>query len=962
MKKGDKLYGFNITSSREIAEIGAILHEGEHEKSGARFRYLEREDENKTFLISFKTVPEDSTGVFHIIEHSVLCGSDKYPVKEPFVDLLKGSLNTFLNAMTYPDKTVYPVASRNDKDFFNLVSVYLDAVFHPKMLKEKRIFMQEGWHYEAENGVLSESGVVLNEMRGAFSSPDEISSYHIKNMLYKGTPYEYDSGGEPSEITSLTYENFCAAHKKFYHPSNAEVILDGRVDLDSVLPLIDSVLSEYDRCESNFEIKDTEGACEEYHEIEYELDPDETPENKTRLTVGYRGHRFDEQEKGIALNLLFTALAASNDSPLKKKIIDTGLCEDMYLSTLDSMLRSAVFLDFKNVKDDRCEELYEEFERCVCEIVKEGIDRETLEAALNSLEFKTRERDFGTMPSGVIFALTMLEASLYGGDPVDTLTYEKTFSSLREKLATDYYERLLESVIINNPARATLKMLPSETLGERRERESEERLSRIASEMGAEKLNLIARESEELKIWQSREDGEEDLATIPRLTLADVSPTVERIPSEATDIMGVPVLYTDVATGGISYLSLFYDVTDLSERELFILHLLLTFYEEVRTKNYTALELQNYIRGNLGSFSTSLSRISTRTGEAKAYVKVSSSALTHKTKAVLTVIDEMLYGSDFGDTVLLHNIIRQRLLMDDEYYKSSGHSAAISRAAAYTSVEAAMEEYYSGYESHIELKRLDKDFESLFDGVRVELAELAKRIFVRERLTLTLSGSRDKELLSSIIKATPSGTRVKGSSPIKPLGVRREGIIAPVQAAFTATAAKLSYLGEKYRGSLLVARSIVSYGHLWSTVRVQGGAYGVGMITRTAMLGGIVGFYSYRDPSPARTLECFGTAGDALREIARSGEDLTASIIGAVGEALPLLSPKLRGLIASQRYLSETTYEDVERTVKEILETNAETLLELADILDKICEKGGAVIVASKEKLDTCKPIDILKI
>ena len=959
----EKLYGFRHTRTKEAPDIAATLHEFRHEKSGARLYFLEREDENKTFLISFKTVPEDSSGVFHIIEHSVLCGSEKYPVKEPFVELLKSSLNTFLNAMTYSDKTVYPVASRNAKDFHNLVSVYLDAVFHPRMLTDPHVFMQEGWHYEVEDGELTESGVVLNEMLGAFSSPDELSSYHIKDMLFDGTPYKYDSGGEPSEITSLTYEKFVEAHKKFYHPSNAEIILDGDVDLDSILPLIDGVLSEYDAIECDFDIPLPSLPKETYREIEYEISPDECPEDKTRFTVGYLGARFDEKLKQIATALLFDALASSNDSPLKRRIIETGLCEDMSLSTLDSMKQATVFLDFKNVKDGRSEELYGVFEEEVRRIATEGIDRETLVATLNSLEFTTRERDFGTTPSGVIFALAMLDLSLYGGDPCDAISHEALFSELREKLATDYCEKLLSELLLDNPTRVTLKMLPSKTLAEKRAEENAKRLGAIAERLGADGLKEIEDKVAALKAAQAECDSEEALDTLPRLKLSDITPMVERIPSELTETCGVPVLYTDISTSGITYLSLLFDATDLDAEEMFCLHVLLSLFEEVPTESYSPLTLQNYIRKNLGSFSTHLTRTTDKAGVARAFVSVSASALDAKIGDVIPLLREVLLGSRFEDKTLITSLLRQMLLISEEAYKTSGHTVAINRASAYTDVEAAMGEYYSGYEYYTRLKALNRDIDKRFEELKSALYGLSARLFVSERMTISLAGKRDTGLVEDMIRALPRGTERKTMlSPITPLGIRREGILAPVQAAYSATVASLRELGEDYNSSFLVARTLISYGHLWNTVRIQGGAYGVGLIVRPMRPTATVGFYSYRDPSPSRTLDCYRASGDALRKIANDKEDLTNAIIGAVGDATSLLSTRLKAAISVQRYLRGTTYEDLTEALEEILSTDHGDLLRVADALDRVSEANGTVIVADKERLDGCKLDNILKL
>lgn len=958
MKINETLWGFRVNKATELPEIKATLFEAEHIKSGARLLFLDREDVNKTFSIAFKTIPEDSTGVFHIIEHSVLCGSKKYTTKEPFVELLKGSLNTFLNAMTFPDKTMYPVASRNDKDFLNLMSVYLDAVFHPAILTNPNIFRQEGWHYELadEGGEMTTSGVVLNEMRGAFSSADEVASYHIKDMLYPDTCYRWESGGEPSHVTELTYENFRDAHQKYYHPSNSEIFLDGSVKLDEVLPLIDGVLSEYERQAVTFDIADQPKIKPAKREVLYEIAPNETTENKTRLVVGFLSSRFDEQEKNVAVTVLLDAIASSNEAPLKKALLDTGLCEDVNLIPLDSIKQNSINVEFRNVKDGKCEELYTAFTDTVKKISSQGIDKKMLEASLNSLEFKMREKDYGTLPLGIIYAMSTLEASLYGGDPAQNLSYEKSFAALREKLSGNYFEKLLTSLFIENEHKATLVMTPSATLGAERAKSEAERLAKIKASLSKEELDEILKINGELKAWQQTPDSAEDIATIPQLKISDISAEVERIPQSVESIEGVTLLYQNIATNGIVYTDLYFDATDLTKEEIFDLRILLSLMENVKTEKHSAIELQNLIKSELGAFSVTASPV-TKDEKAKLYVTVSASALESKKAAILDIVSEILYTSVYTDKEAARNIIRQLKMASDESFTTGGHLAGFHRAAAYTNAEAAILEYYSGYEAHLSMKKLEKSFDLEFEALAERLSALAKSIFTRERLTVSLTGARDDGFVHDVVNAIPSGEKYVSVSNISPLGIRREGIVIPAQASYAELCANLYNFGEKPTGSMNVARSLLSYGYLWGAVRVQGGAYGVGLIARN---NGNIGFYSYRDPTPARTLGCYKECAGFLREYAKAGEDITKFIIGAVGDSSPLTTPKLKGTLAATRYLRGITYEDECRIRREMLETDAEELLRIADILDKVCAKEAICVVAGKDKLDTCENLDTI--
>lgn len=957
MQQNDKIHGFTVRSKTEIKEIKAALFTMEHEKSGAKLYFLDREDENKTFSITFKTIPNDSTGVFHIIEHAVLCGSKKYPVKEPFVELLKGSLNTFLNAMTFSDKTMYPISTRNDKDFLNLTAVYLDAVFHPAILENPNIFRQEGWHYELdESGELTRSGVVLNEMKGAFSSPDDLASFHLCEMLYPDTCYRYESGGAPDDIPTLTYEEFCAAHKKYYHPSNAEIFLDGSVKLDEALPLIDGVLSDYDREDLYFDIPDQKPISPVTRTVEYEIADGESEVDKTRLCVGFMSSRFDEQEALVATEVLTDAIASTNESPLKKIIIDSGLCEDMSISSFDSVKQNSITVEFFNVKDGKEEQLYSLFEKSVEEIVAHGIDKKLLDASLSRLEFKTREKDHGTMPIGIIYAISVLESTLYGGKPAQNLSYEKTFIALRNAIKTNYFENLLESIFINNTHRATLVMHPSSTLGERRADKEHRALRAVKESLTEEQLRDIEKTDEALKAWQRSEDTPQALATIPGLKISDISADVEKIPATKSDVCGTTVLDVNVVTNGIVYTELYFDASDLDEKEIFDLRMLVSLIENVRTEKRKAIELQNFIKGELGSLSVSMSSLTGKSG-AKIYVTVSASALESKKDKIIEILPEILYTSVYNNKEICHNILRQLKLASEEAFTSSGHLAAFRRATSYLSAEGAIQEYYAGYEAYCSMKALEESFDVSFEPLARRITALADRIFTKERLTVAICGASNDEFAKELISGIKSGEKYAPVLKIKPLGARREGFVIPARTSYTALAANLCTIGERRTGTDVVVRSILSYGYLWNTVRVQGGAYGVGLISRN---NGALGFYSYRDPSPARTIDCFKGAAENLRSVAMSGEDVTKFIIGAIGEISPLTTPKIKINLVISRFLREFSYEDECTMRREILDTGSKQLLKAADTLDKLCALDCFTVFGAKENVESFKNLDAI--
>lgn len=956
IKINEKICGFTVKNEYPVPELSATLYKMEYDKNGAELYFLDRKDENKTFSISFKTIPEDDTGVFHIIEHSVLCGSDKYPVKEPFVELLKGSLQTFLNAMTFPDKTMYPVATRNDKDFLNLISVYLDAVLHPAILSNPNIFRQEGWHYEInEKGELCRKGVVYNEMKGAYSSPDTVATQGIMRMLYPDTCYSYESGGSPEAIPNLTYEQFVASHAKYYHPSNSQIFIDGTVNLEETLSLIDSFLCDYDRLEVDFDIGEQGDIEEKTETVEYEIAPTEDEKDKTRISLGFLSTRYDEAEKNVALAIIFDAIASTNETALKKKIIESGLCDDFYIGSNDSMKRQFIGVNFVNVKDGKTEELIELFYSTLSEICENGIDKELLEASLNRYEFKLRERDFGTMPKGIIFAITIIGTALYGGDPTQDLRFDDCFLSLRNKLSLGYFEQVLKETVLDNKSRATLIMTPSKTLGEKREGEDRARLNEIFSKMSKEEIEKVKAIAKEVETWQATPDSEEALKTLPALTLDDIPTEIERIPTVVESLDETEIILHDVNTEGIVYTSLYFDLSDLTEKEICTLKLYTMLTKEVPTENYDVITLQKKIKANLGTLNFAIENF-TRDGETKIYLNVSASALASKEDELYSLVREVLVSSDYNKRDVLLNVLRQSKISLEEFFVGAGHAAGIKRAGAAISVGAVVDEYCSGYEAYKFTKDIVENYEERADGVLSDIATLKNKILNRYRLILSITGPCGDSLKSKLVSVVNYGERVTPVCNIKPWGKRNEGIVIPAQIAYAAVSTNLALADKESDGAYFVARTLLSYQHLWNSVRVQGGAYGAGFVYAGSSLN--ISFYSYRDPTPARTLECYKQSSDFLRALAASGMDLTKFIIGAVGDTTPLLTPALMGKVADSRYLQGTTHESVERSREELLRTDANKLLEIADTLDKILSDAPICIVGGKDKLDECAFLD----
>lgn len=956
MKPDEIIHGFLIKRERELPEIGATLTEMEHVRSGAELAFLDRDDVNKTFGISFKTLPDDDTGVFHIMEHSVLCGSRKFPLKEPFVDLLKSSLKTYLNAMTYNDKTVYPVSSRNDRDFYNLVDVYMDAVLYPVALSDERVFRQEGWHYElTDEGALTYNGVVYNEMKGAYSSPDNLAEESLMQMIYPNSPYARDSGGNPKYIPELTYEGFLAAHAKFYSPSGAQIFLDGKVNLDEILPLLDSYLAGYEKQPAGFPIELPPHTPGLYREEEYEISATEDEDGKCRLHLAGRTCRFDEVEKNLALGTLTLALAGSNEAPLKRALLDSGLCEDVSMHINDGLYYGFYELDIYNVKREKVDTVVDLVKKTLTNVYKNGLDRQRLHALFNSAEFKHRERDFGSTPKGLVFGLTMLDTWLWGGDPAAPLMLSDSFARLRRGIDEGYFEELLNEIFIKEEP-VTLLLIPSKTLGERREAEVTEELAKIKANMSDEELDRIARETADLKAWQAREDSPEAVATLPALSLSDIDPTAEHLPTERTEVLGAPSYSIKLNTSGITYLDLYFDVTDLTPEELQLLPTLAALYKNVATEHYSVGELKNELLSLLGALSFNATAFSTVDGTPKAYMTVTASALDERKQDIARLLPEIIYTSDLSDKNELRRIVSQSKLGAEEAFVGAGHSQALARASAYILRAAAVEEHLAGYEQYAFISKLDKSFDSECDALVPRLITLADRIFKRERLTVIVANQEsDSAFTEAIVSAISCGGCAASESPVLPLGKKNEGIVIPSQVSYAVTASD-ALVGKETLGSQLVVRSIISYSHLWNSVRVLGGAYGAGLIARR---NGTLGYYSYRDPSPRRSIDCYAQSGDFLRSFVESGEPLERLVIGALGDYDVLTSPRTAAAKAGVNALRGWTDEMEDEFRRSLLATDREDLLSAAKLLDEAANDPAICIVGPASALDTCA--DILK-
>ena len=961
MKVNDIIHGFRVKSETRIDEIDAVMWRMEYEKNGADLVWIDRDDEggNKVFGIGFKTVPSDSTGIFHIIEHSVLCGSRKYPTREPFVELIKSSLNTFLNAMTYPDKTVYPIASRNDRDFLNLTDVYLDAVFHPLSIESPLAFRQEGWHYEIDEktgGVIC-NGVVYNEMKGAYASPDRRLGSILEERLFPDNCYGFSSGGNPACIPDLTYEQYMEGHRRFYSPSNARIFLDGKIPLEETFAKLDSYLSEFDRIEVNSDIPYQSPVAPEEYVGEYAVGAEESTECRALLAEGRVYGDFSDSEKTVALSVLADVLAGSNEAPLTKAVLEKGLAEDVSLSVENGMLQEYVSLSLRNADEKRRDEIWSVVSGVFESQIKNGIDKKELTATLNSYEFSSREKDFGNAPKGLVYGLATYDSWLYGGDPASPLREEEIFRTLRGHIndGSRYYEDLLKEVFVDCPHKARVCLVPSATYSERTQAEEAERCARAAASWTEEQRQKVIDELAELRAFQNTPDTPEQLATIPTLKLSDISGKVPPVKLDCSELCGRPLLRHYQKTNGILYARLYFDISDLSDEELHQASLLSGILGELATGKHTALEIMNLTKTWFGSFSPSVavhpdvqdpSRV-------KVLFAVQFSALESNADRLPPIVAEILNGTLYGAEDEISAIIKQSVTGRERAITMSGNGYASRRAAASSVLSAAVEETVEGFSQlrwmQAAAKRADG---SGIADLCSSLGTLAAKIFVRERAVLSLTGNVSDAwgaLLLSLVHSDPSACGEPRTFALLPKV--NEGFIIPADTSFACRAGNYKDGGYSFSGALSVTDQFLTYDYLWQQVRVNGGAYGTGLRFQR---NGQVAFSSYRDPQAARSLGVYDSAADHLREAVRSGENFDKYIISTVSRTDPLLTPRTESARDDNFWLNNVPLDAPSVLRREILSVTGEQLLKAADLLDYVCANGAVCVVGSEKKIREC--------
>ncbi|MBQ3940570.1 MAG: insulinase family protein [Oscillospiraceae bacterium] len=944
---GDSFLGFTATRIRSSEELGGRVVELIYEKTATPVCWVDNGQENKLFSIAFRTLPSDSTGVFHILEHSVLCGSAKYPVREPFVELLKSSMNTFLNAMTFPDKTMYPISSRNTRDFLNLTGVYLDAVFAPRILTDPNIFYQEGWHIEQdEDGSLSYKGVVFNEMKGAMSGADRIAEQKLIEMLFPDTCYGYNSGGDPAVIPSLTYEQFCETYRRCYHPSNALIFLDGAVPLEETLTMIAEYLSQYTRSTDlpQFAVQQPVSARAS---VPYELDRNEPLTDKCYLSVGRIAGDWRDITRLTAIAVLNTVLAGTNDAPLKRPVLSAGLAQEMTVSIDPSIAQPYLSIDLKNIRDGSADEILALIRRTAAELADRGLDREALEAAADILEFQMMEP---SEPQGLDRCINAMNTWLYGGDPLDSLEYGKAFAGVRKMIADGEMEALLRELYAGDGETAVLLLEPSHSFGDAQRADEAARLKAISDAWtDADRAENAAMNARLLK-WQQTPDTPEQLAALPQLPLSEVSEDPPHIGTETRTEQGVTVLFHKLPCREIEHITLYFRLTDAGAEELPQLGFLTGLFTELPTAHYDALELRKALDSTVGrmNFSIGHTRRMDDRGRVTPYLAVSYSVLREKREKAQALLLEIMQHTDFTQK----ENVRERLMQSIERRKQMkiayGHALAVTTAMSRYSAADAMGELLSGETAGVRMNRFAAEFDAAYADFAALAQRVAEKTFCRRRLIAASVTAAEDVPLDALLSALPEGTDAPAQTAYAVSLPERAGSVIPAQIGFAAQCWNMQEAGMPFTGSLRVGAKILSLSYLWNQVRVQGGAYGTGLRVGRD---GSVSTYSFRDPTPAASLDANAGLSGYIRSFCESGEPLTGYIISTVSDMEPLRSPREDGAYADMLWMNGLTEEMLRQTRHEALTADRRQLLADCAVWDAFAAQGAVCIVAAENQL-----------
>ncbi|MGE5627687.1 MAG: insulinase family protein [Solirubrobacterales bacterium] len=961
-KAGEKYNGFVVEETKPLNDIDSEGIIFTHEKTGAKLLYVKNSDDNKVFTISFRTPPKDSTGVAHILEHSVLCGSKKFPTKEPFVELAKGSLNTFLNAFTFPDKTMYPVASRNHKDFNNIMDVYLDAVFNPNIYRYNEIMMQEGWHYELESkdDELTYKGVVYNEMKGAFSSPESILFRKISESLFPDTAYGVESGGDPDVIPMLTQEQFTEFHKKYYHPSNSYLYLYGDMDIVEKLKFIDeSYLSSYEKIsvDSAIEIQKSYSEIKE-STINYPISITEKEEDKTFLSLNFAVGKSTNPELYLAFEILEHMLLETPGSPLKKALIDSEIGKDVFGVYEGSILQPIFSIVVKNSNVDKKEQFKKVVYDTLNGLVTKGIDKKMIEASINIKEFQLREADYQGYPKGLIYSMKCMDSWLYDVSPFVHLSYENTLTKIKTALVSDYFEKIIKEYIIDNPHGSMLIVKPEKGLAEKKAEDLRKTLADYKAGLTEDEIMKIVDQTARLKERQLAEDSAEDLEKIPLLSIEDIDRNSEKIELLEKEVQGVKVLHCPVNTNKIAYVNLYFDADVIPMDQIPYLTILSSALGKLNTEKYDYEDLVKELNIYTGGvrYTPATYGINGSSDEFNPKFSVKSKVLSSNITKLFELLKEILTSTNFEDKKRLKEIIQETKSRMEMMMFDRGHIVVANHIVSYFSTQGKYEELTSGICFYKFIVELEKDFEAKWKEISDTLKEISRKIFNKGNIIVGVT-SEDAEyevfkgnfgtLFEKLSREEVSKEKYKFE-----LTKDNEGFMTSGKVQYVAKAYNYIKLGYEYSGSMLVLKTINNYDYLWNRVRVQGGAYGG---FSSFQRNGNMFYTSYRDPNLKETIKVYDEAGSYFKNFNTNSRQMTKYIIGTISDLDFPLSPAMKGERAVDYYFRNVSYEDIQRERLEVLETKVEDIRKYGDMIEDIMKQNYICVFGSEEKIKTNK-------
>lgn len=954
----NKLSAYELIEERHLDDLGAEGYLLKHKKSGARLFLVSNEDNNKVFSIGFRTPPINSCGLTHILEHSVLCGSREFPAKDPFVELAKGSLNTFLNAMTYPDKTVYPVASCNDKDFQNLMHVYLDAVFYPNIYEREEIFRQEGWHYELEDreGEIQINGVVYNEMKGAFSSPEGVLEREILNSLFPDTPYGFESGGDPDVIPDLSYETFLDFHRQYYHPANSYIFLYGDMDMEEKLLWMDEhYLKDFDEIQIDTELKPQAAFAEQITvRKDYSITEEDSLEHNTYLSENFVMGRALDAKLYTAIEVLDYALITAPGAPLKQALLDAGIGQDIMSSVDNGILQPVFSVIAKNAEEEDKERFLTVIRQTLEQLVEEGLDKQTLLAGINSLEFRYREADFGRFPIGLSYGLQCMDSWLYDEkDPFMHLEENRVFAFLKEAAEGSYFEDLIRSYFLNNSHSSVVMCCPKKGLTAENDKKLADKLAAYKASLSKEELDALVASTKHLKEYQSEPSTKEELESIPLLALEDIKKEAEPFTNRLLQAGEIPLLMHDLETKQIAYLEFVFDAEHISEEELPYLGILSSVLGYVDTEHYSFRELSNEINIHTGGIDSRVSIFTDHSEEMACHVKfiLSAKALFEEADQAFALTREILFASKIEDDKRLREIISQLKSRVQMTMNSSGHAVASMRGMSYFSESAAAIDASSGIAFYRLLEELTEDFEGRKEELKERLQQLCKKLFCKKHLLVSLTaGAGLEEKAMEEVKALGEQLyeEKEAEKAVYSCEKKNEGFKTASKVNYVARCGNFKKQGFSYTGALKILKVVMSYDYMWNQIRVLGGAYG-------CMCGfdrnGDSYFVSYRDPHMKRTEEVYEGIPEYLRNFDADERAMLKFIIGTVSMMDTPLNPSAKGSRSLMAYLSGLQFETLQKERNEVLSAGKEDIQALAGLVEAILSDECRCVIGDESKI-----------